>query len=120
MTPTHANKKGVRYRYYVSHALLQGQASQAGSVARISAPDVEALIVNRLRASRDAGDDASEREIIEKSQPSDRMSRPDHDHTAIGRLAGRSEQSERCSDDLGPIHSEPAPAQGNLSFAIRQ
>ncbi|HEY4985388.1 MAG TPA: hypothetical protein VII39_02095 [Bradyrhizobium sp.] len=22
MTPTHANKKGVRYRYYVSHALF--------------------------------------------------------------------------------------------------
>ncbi|HTZ66315.1 MAG TPA: hypothetical protein VMB83_02375 [Roseiarcus sp.] len=41
MTPTHANKKGVRYRYYVSHALLQGRANEAGSVARISAPDVE-------------------------------------------------------------------------------
>jgi site-specific DNA recombinase len=65
MTPTHANKKGVRYRYYVSHALLQGRASEAGSVARISAPDVEALITNRLRASSDAGDDASDREIIE-------------------------------------------------------
>ena len=65
MTPTHANKKGVRYRYYVSHALLQGRASEAGSVARISAPDVEALIVNRLRANSDAGDHASDREIIE-------------------------------------------------------
>jgi site-specific DNA recombinase len=65
MTPTHANKNGVRYRYYVSHALLQGQASEAGSVARIAAPDVEALIVNRLRAKSDAGHDASDREIIE-------------------------------------------------------
>jgi site-specific DNA recombinase len=65
MTPTHANKKGVRYRYYVSHALLQGQASEAGSVARISAPDVEALIANRLRANSDANDNASDREIIE-------------------------------------------------------
>jgi site-specific DNA recombinase len=65
MTPTHANKKGVRYRYYVSHALVQGRASEAGSVARISAPDVEALITNRLRANSDAGDDASDREIIE-------------------------------------------------------
>jgi site-specific DNA recombinase len=65
MTPTHANKKGVRYRYYVSHALLQGQASEAGSVARISAPDVEALIANRLRANSDADDNASDREIIE-------------------------------------------------------
>jgi site-specific DNA recombinase len=64
MTPTHANKKGVRYRYYVSHALLQGRASEAGSVARISAPDVEALIANGLRANSDA-DAASDREIIE-------------------------------------------------------
>ncbi len=29
MTPTHANKKGVRYRHYVSHALLQGRAQEA-------------------------------------------------------------------------------------------
>jgi site-specific DNA recombinase len=65
MTPTHANKKGVRYRYYVSHALLQERASEAGSVARISAPDVEALITNRLRANSDAGDHVSDREIIE-------------------------------------------------------
>jgi site-specific DNA recombinase len=65
MTPTHANKKGVRYRYYVSHALLQGQANQAGSVARISAPDVEALIVNGLRANSDADDNASDREIVD-------------------------------------------------------
>jgi site-specific DNA recombinase len=65
MTPTHANKKGVRYRYYVSHALLQGQANEAGSVARISAPDVEALIANRLRANSVADDNATDREIIE-------------------------------------------------------
>jgi hypothetical protein len=25
MSPTHANKRGVRYRYYVSHALLQNR-----------------------------------------------------------------------------------------------
>jgi site-specific DNA recombinase len=53
------------YRYYVSHALLQGQASEAGSVPRISAPDVETLIANALRANSDADDDASDREIIE-------------------------------------------------------
>jgi site-specific DNA recombinase len=65
MTPTHANKKGVRYRYYVSHALLQGQAKETGSVPRISAPEVEALIANGLRANNDADDDASDREIIQ-------------------------------------------------------
>jgi site-specific DNA recombinase len=31
MTPTHANKRGVRYRYYVSHPLLQNRSEDAGS-----------------------------------------------------------------------------------------
>ena len=48
MTPTHANKNGVRYRYYVSHAILQKQDAQAGSVPR-AAPEIEALIVKTLR-----------------------------------------------------------------------
>ena len=34
MSPSHANKKGVRYRYYVSHALLQNRKANAGSIAR--------------------------------------------------------------------------------------
>jgi hypothetical protein len=34
MSPTHANKRGVRYRYYVSHAILQNRkAEQATSPA---------------------------------------------------------------------------------------
>ena len=30
MSPSHANKKGVRYRYYVSQALLQSRKTEAG------------------------------------------------------------------------------------------
>jgi site-specific DNA recombinase len=41
MSPTHSNKLGVCYRYYVSHALLQNRKQEAGSVARMPAPDVE-------------------------------------------------------------------------------
>ena len=41
MSPSHANKKGVRYRYYVSQAVLQNRKDEAGSIARVSAPDVE-------------------------------------------------------------------------------
>lgn len=51
MTPTYASKKGVRYRYYVSHALLQGRKADAGSVARVSAPDVEKLVVDAVRVN---------------------------------------------------------------------
>jgi DNA invertase Pin-like site-specific DNA recombinase len=49
MTPTHANKRGVRYRYYVSQALLQNWAGEAGSVSRAPAPDVEAIVIKGLR-----------------------------------------------------------------------
>ena len=30
MSPTHSNKLGVRYRYYVSHAILQNRKAEAG------------------------------------------------------------------------------------------
>jgi hypothetical protein len=49
MTPTHTNKKGARYRYYVSHAILQKRENEAGSVSRISAPDVERVVVKAVR-----------------------------------------------------------------------
>jgi hypothetical protein len=58
MTPSHANKKGIRYRYYVSQAILQNRESEAGSVTRVSAPDVEDLVVKAIR-ERAAKDEAA-------------------------------------------------------------
>ena len=49
MTPSHSNKNGARYRYYVSHALLQNRTDEAGSVPRVPAPEVEQLVVKALR-----------------------------------------------------------------------
>ena len=49
MSPSHANKKGVRYRYYVSQAVLQSRKDDAGSIARVAAPDIEELVVAALR-----------------------------------------------------------------------
>src|SRR5262249_50282203 len=49
MSPTHANKKGVRYRYYVSQALLQNRRVEAGSIARVPAPEVESLVCDGVR-----------------------------------------------------------------------
>jgi site-specific DNA recombinase len=50
MSPSHSKKRGVRYRYYVSHALLQNRKQEAGSLARLSAPEIESLILEALRA----------------------------------------------------------------------
>ena len=66
MTPTHANKKGVRYRYYVSHAILQGPKSNAGSVPRVSGPDVEKLIVEAIRANRACNPIDLDRDVVDQ------------------------------------------------------
>lgn len=50
MTPSHARKHSVKYRYYISAALIQGQQEQAGSVSRVPAPEIEALIIKTVRA----------------------------------------------------------------------
>ena len=49
MTPSYAIKKGVRYRYYISCVLAQGRKSEAGSIARVPAPEIEATLIEALR-----------------------------------------------------------------------
>jgi DNA invertase Pin-like site-specific DNA recombinase len=48
MTPSHCRKKGVRYRYYISQALIQRREGEAGQVARVPAPEIEALVWKAL------------------------------------------------------------------------
>src|SRR4051794_608571 len=49
MTPSHVRKRGTKYRYYLSSALLQGRAKQAGTVSRIPADEIEALVCKSVR-----------------------------------------------------------------------
>jgi DNA invertase Pin-like site-specific DNA recombinase len=49
MSPTHSNKLRVRYRYYVSHAILQKRKTEAGSVARMPASEIEMLVLEGAR-----------------------------------------------------------------------
>ena len=50
LTPTHAVKKGTRYRYYVSRSLITGSAENHSQGRRIPAGNLEGLVVGRLRA----------------------------------------------------------------------
>src|SRR5438552_8057107 len=43
MTPTHATKRGTRYRYYVSASLLTSDRPQARGGMRVPAGDIEGL-----------------------------------------------------------------------------
>jgi site-specific DNA recombinase len=49
MSPSFSSKNGVRYRFYVSSALLRGRKAAAGSVARVSAQAIEQVILRALR-----------------------------------------------------------------------
>jgi site-specific DNA recombinase len=49
MTPTHARKRGVKYRYYVSAKLAQALPDQAGSIGRVPANEVEAVVAKAIR-----------------------------------------------------------------------
>src|SRR5882724_2981240 len=48
MTPTHAVKKGSRYRYYVSHPLIVGARADAAGL-RVPAAEIEQIVTNRIR-----------------------------------------------------------------------
>ena len=49
LTPSHAVKKGTRYRYYVSTSLITGAAKDRSKGRRIPAANLESLVITRLR-----------------------------------------------------------------------
>jgi site-specific DNA recombinase len=49
MSPSHSNKLGARYRYYVSHAVIQKRRQDAGSITRVPAPEIETLVLKAVR-----------------------------------------------------------------------
>jgi site-specific DNA recombinase len=64
MTPSHARKDGKRYRYYLSSALSQGRAEHAGSVRRIPAPEIEALVIDAVRKRLKESTPATDYDLI--------------------------------------------------------
>ena len=70
MTPTHTNKQGARYRYYVSHAVLQKRINGSSGVTRVSAHDAEIAVIQALRnhvVDRDKNDHSGllDEELVE-------------------------------------------------------
>jgi site-specific DNA recombinase len=60
LSPTHAVKKGKRYQYYVSTALITGSRSEYPKGWRIPAGDIEGLMLDHLRALFASGAEVSE------------------------------------------------------------
>jgi site-specific DNA recombinase len=65
MSPSFSSKNGVRYRFYVSSALLRGRKAAAGSVTRVPAQTVEQAILRALRA-RDPESELGDAELLDR------------------------------------------------------
>ena len=108
MSPSHANKKGVRYRYYVSQALLQNRKVEAGSIARVSAPDVEALVARAVgdaaRADQEIApteDKSTDRDLVLRNV--ERVTiHVDHIAVALRNPGAGSDQSEGEAEAIIP------------------
>jgi len=137
MSPSHCRKEGTRYRYYVSSPLLHGQAGRAGSVHRLPAAEVEALVGQAVR--QHLGDNASgsgrdlisshvlrvevqadqlvvELKALKQGQPRDGRP-PHHDSTEQGaersvlRVAWRKTPSKRRREIILPPSTAPWDAR---------
>jgi len=64
MTPSHARKRGIKYRCYISSALLHGQTNRAGTVSRIPAVEVEALVAKTVRGHLNEATDIEDAVLI--------------------------------------------------------
>jgi DNA invertase Pin-like site-specific DNA recombinase len=64
MTPSHARKRGIKYRYYLSSVLLQGQSGLAGSISRVPAAEIETLVVRSVREHLKLSVSVDDRDLI--------------------------------------------------------
>ncbi|MFZ1951678.1 MAG: recombinase family protein [Pseudolabrys sp.] len=64
MSPSFTSKRGVRYRFYVSSAILTARSNQPASVRRIPAPELEKTIVAALRERFAQSGEVADQELI--------------------------------------------------------
>ena len=65
MSPSHARKRGIKYRYYLSSAIFNGQAERAGSMRRVPAAEIEKLVVRSVREHLKLNDPIEDRQLID-------------------------------------------------------
>jgi DNA invertase Pin-like site-specific DNA recombinase len=91
MSPSHSRKGSTRYGYYVSSALIQGQPQSAGSVIRVPAAKVEAIVLDAVRRHIEPDAPVDNTELI-TLYPADRGAANRNRHLAAKRrkcLRGR-------------------------------
>jgi site-specific DNA recombinase len=64
MTPTHSRTRNVKYRYYISLPLVQGQAGSVGSVYRVPALEIEGVVANAVRKHLELPAHSGDRNLV--------------------------------------------------------
>jgi site-specific DNA recombinase len=64
MSPSHVRKRGIKYRYYLSSPLLHGRPEHAGTVRRVPAAEVEALVGSAVREHLEDPTEIADRDLI--------------------------------------------------------
>ena len=90
MSPSHVRKGGRKYRYYLSSALFHGAAERAGSVRRVPAADIEALVIRSVREHLKPSQEIDDREPRQYSRRTSRGSAGAVDHPACRNTGKRS------------------------------
>jgi site-specific DNA recombinase len=106
MGPSFFSKNGVRHRFYVSTA-LRGRKHNAGSVTRVSAPEIEELIAaalsEKLQAPREEMLDHFERIIV-----------------SAGRIRVTLESPQKKGPDRYPLDAKAEGNNASPACSIRE
>jgi site-specific DNA recombinase len=66
MSPSFSSKNGVRYRFYVSSALLRGRKTEAGSVGRVASSSIEKPVIQALRTQVSADPSVDDATLLDR------------------------------------------------------
>ena len=126
MTPSHVRKRGTKYRYYLSSALLQGQSERCGSIRRVPAAEIEFLVTQSVREHLKLSAAMDDRSLIDnhvarvevqakqliiqltREQKSDRRRA---NHNRVLRIAWQKAPSTRRCEILLPASVPPQDAR---------
>jgi len=64
MSPSFTTKRAVRYRFYVSSAVLSGRGDQKASVRRVPAVELENVVIASLRQRFSEADDLDDQDLM--------------------------------------------------------
>src|SRR5438445_11810772 len=103
MTPSHERKGGITYRYYLSSPRLHGEPGRVGSVRRVPAAEVEALVGSAVREHLGDPTESEDRDLI-------------HNHVVRVEV-----QADQLAVELkaGEAPSDPPNAEDHDRFVLR-